>query len=71
MTNCKLTARLDNGDIFEENVSVIWINDKNGSVTVKLKNGAVHCFSVERVMRLEFYLRPNAATAERLIFAFS
>ena len=52
--NCKITARLDNGDIFEENVSVIWINDKNGAVTVKLKSGAYHRFPIERVMRLEW-----------------
>ena len=52
--NCKITARLDNGDIFEENVSVIWINDKTGAVTVKVKSGAYHRFPIERVMRLEW-----------------
>jgi hypothetical protein len=48
---CKLTARLDNGDIFEENVSVIWINDK--SMIAKVKS-AYHRFPIERVMRLEW-----------------
>ena len=52
--NCKITAHLDNGDLFEENVSVIWINDKTGAVTVKLKSGAYHRFPIERVMRLEW-----------------
>jgi hypothetical protein len=50
-STCKLTARLDNGDIFEENVSVIWINDK--SMLAKVKS-AYHRFPIERVMRLEW-----------------
>ena len=52
--NCKITARLDNGDLFEERVAVIWINDKTGAVTVKVKSGAYHRFPIERVMRLEW-----------------
>ena len=61
--NCKITARLDNGDIFEERVAVIWINDKTGAVTVKVKSGAYHRFPIERVMRLEWI--PLARVVQR------
>ena len=61
--NCKLTARLDNGDIFEERVAVIWINDKTGAVTVKVKSGAYHRFPIERVMHLEWI--PLARVVQR------
>ena len=50
--NCKLTARLDNGDTFAEEVSVIWINPKG--VTVKVPSGAYHRFPIERVISLEW-----------------
>lgn len=50
MTNCKLIARLDNGDVFEEEVSIIRIDDK--SLTVRLKCGAYHRFPIERVISI-------------------
>ena len=54
--NCKITVRMQDRSTLESNVLILWINDKTGSITVKMDSGYQR-FAADQVLAIEWIPR--------------